>query len=119
MKAEEDATKITYSFAEWQNEIKRLRPFQLNEYFERCFESEKPYVGQINFLSAVMDRFLEFGYIHHPDLSNEGRKVFIEMGHTVADMIRNVYKDKPDVLRRFEEAYNHSVSLYKKFEGVR
>jgi hypothetical protein len=114
---EEDEIAPRWSFSEWQRRLREMQAGALDKFFQSTFESEKPYVGKINFLTAVMDRFFQLGYLSGV-LSDEERLGCRDRAEKIAEMIRGIFRDDPETIRRFEQAYSYSKDeLYRRFDS--
>lgn len=112
----EDFGKFLCSFDDWEKELRKFHAEGLSSFLQNAFEQEKPYIGRMNFLAAVMERFFELGYFS-ATLTDEGREDCRDMAEYIADMIRHIYRDHEEKLQRFEKAYEFSKESYMKWDS--
>lgn len=102
------------SFGWWQARLANMRAADLHNFFCASFEQQEKWCAEIAFLSAVVDRFALLAAFSQ-ELTDENRARCISESQCIADMIRKVYRDEPQRVARFEDAFSHANDLYKLF----
>jgi len=109
--------RALYSHEDWQKELRKLGAGKLDEFYNTAFEKEKLYVGTINFHVAVMDRFFDLGFLSGV-LTDDERKACRDRAEAITDLVRHVFRDDQEKIRRFEEAYaSAKKAYYERFDS--
>ena len=102
------------TFEWWEARLANMRAADLDNFFEAAIEQKAEWVGQINFLAATADRFALLAAFS-TELSDDGRARCIRKSQWIAALIRQAFRDKPEVVAKFDEAFLHANKYYGLF----
>jgi hypothetical protein len=106
-----DKLRALYSYEDWQKDLREFDAAKLDGFYNAAFEKEKLYVGTINFHIAVINRFFDLGFLSGV-LSDDERKACRNRAEAIAKLVRHVFRDDHEKIRRFDEAYTSAKKEY-------